>query len=210
MRNGFFGKKNAVSVLGALILAISLVLFSGQMGSVAQAWTTRSARLEKKQDKPLTRKQARSLAGKLSSDLLGRQFFRKAELPRKVAISLIPVKVSHKEITDKEFTNMVLNNLLGQYNISIVNQDPQLEQNDLNFRLVSYDNELLARHRGLMLGANYIVSGSVTETLETDEKGRVYRVYSGELLLKNISTNKVIVQETMTQNRKKVSKRRSR
>ena len=206
VKNDFFCK-GVGFVLAAWFLVMSPILFSGQMGSEAQAWTTRKARLEKKQDKPLTHKQAKSLASKLSSALLKRQFFRKAELPRKLAISLIPVKVSHKEVTDKEFTNMVLNNLLGQNNVSIVNQDPQMDRNDLNFRLVSYDDELLARHRGLMLGANYIVSGSVTETLETDEKGHVYRVYSGELLLKNISTNKVVVQETMTQNRKKVSKK---
>lgn len=209
VKNGFFCRGTGFILAG--FLTMSLILLSGQMGSEAKAWTTRKARLEKNQDKPLTHKQAKSLANKLSSDLLKRKFFSKTELPRKITIALIPVSVSHKEVTDKEFTNMILNNLLGQGNVSIVNQDSQMEDREaLNFGLISYDNEWLTRQRGLMLGANYIVSGAVTETLETDEKGHVYRVYSGELSLKNISTNKIIVQETATHNRKKVSKKRAR
>lgn len=200
-------RTNALKTVVCLVLAVMVLAFGL---SEAKAWTSRKSRLEKGHDKPLTHKQAKSIANKLSSNLLKRKFFRKAELARKVSIALIPVSVSHKEVTDKEFTNMVLNYLLGQDGISIVNQEPQMQQNNLNFKLVSYDNEWLARQRGLMLGAHYIVSGAVTETLETDDKGRVYRVYSGELSLKNISTNKVILQENMTHNRKKVSKKRSR
>lgn len=189
-------------------LGLGLVLLGGVCFKprLANAWIARHSVYNG--EKPLTHRQARRLAQKLVSTVLKRKLFIKEELSVKLELALIPVDIRYKEVTDHSFTDMILNAFLESPKAAVMNLDSVIGET-LNLKLLSYDEESVARKRGLMMGADYYVTGSLNEEILTDEKGRVYRVYRGTIQVRNIVTGNVVVEEHVDQNKKNVRKNKS-
>jgi hypothetical protein len=175
----------------------------------SQAWFSRGSKNKNAaQEKPFSKKHARSLAGKLVRGLLRQEFFHKDELSMRVELGLVTLDVRHKDMTDREFTDMVLNAASDFSEIIVVNQEPSLSVKRLDQKLISYDGEWVSRRRGVMLGADFIMTGTVRENVLTDEKGRSYTAYDGTLVMKNIRKGSVVAEHHEQQNKKKMKRKR--
>lgn len=126
----------------------------------------------------------------------------------RVELGLITLDVRHKDMTDREFTDMVLNAASDFAEIIIVNQEPSLSVKRLDQKLISYDGEWVSRKRGVMLGADFIMTGTVRENALSDEKGRAYTAYDGTLVMKEIRKGKVVAEHHEQQNKKKIKRKR--
>lgn len=173
----------------------------------ADAWFSNKSR-QHAEERPLTKRQAKSLARRLVQGLFRQTALEKDELAKRVELSLISLDVRHKEMTDREFTDMILNSAWDSAEIIIVNQEPSLSVEDMGQRLISYDDEWTSRKRGIMLGADYVITGSVREKASTDEKGRAYVTYDGQLILKDIRKGSVVAEYREEQNKRKLKRKR--
>lgn len=148
-------------------------------------------------DKPFAKKQGKSIARHLVKAIEKDSFFEKYRLPRKVVISLMSVKAKPSEVSDKDFTNMILNAFIdsASHETMILNYEGNYKIGNLDYELSFYSDEWLTRKRGLMLGANFIVTGSLVEEMRMNTNGKIKKEYIGKLYVKDISTNKIIVEK---------------
>ena len=144
----------------------------------------------------------RTIARKLAQKIMSQEFFRKQELPVQAALASIQVDVEG-QVTDKIFTDQILNAFLDYRGLMIVNQDPSLDLKTA-YKLVSYDHSWLTRKRGLLMGAVYYLSGSIQEVIEPDERGKIYKMYKTEIFLKDSQTDEPILKQTIYSYKKQV------
>lgn len=189
-------------------LAVSLVFVLTTVLAVlpAGAWFSRGHKTATGEE-IMTERQTKALARKLMQRILDKPFFQEDELSRRVQMASLVMNVSHREMTDRQFTDLVLNATQDRPEILIVNQDPSLSISKLDIKLYSYDDEWASRKRGVMLGADFLLSGGVAERVMTDEKGAAYKVYEGTLSVTDIRSGKVMVEERVQQSRKKVKRK---
>lgn len=190
------------------LLAVSLVVVLTTVSAVppATAWFSRGRKTAMGEE-IMTERQTKALARKLMQRILDKPFFQEDELSRRVQMASLVMNVSHREVTDRQFTDLVLNATQDRPEILIVNQDPSLSISKLDIKLYSYDDEWASRKRGVMLGADFLLSGGVAERVQTDEKGAAYKVYEGTLSVTDIRSGKVMVEEHVQQSRKKVKRK---
>lgn len=146
--------------------------------------------------KRITDAQLRSAARQLVNRFIGRSFIRKSELPEKCVLSKMAYSGDAPGHTIK-FTDMLLNRLLEQPHVIIVNQDLTTHLNlKMSFKLMSYDPPEIAKHKGMLMGASYIISGSLAEAI-VSPRGTPQRELTATLILSDIRTGEVMVREQL-------------
>ena len=143
--------------------------------------------------KPLTVKQAQAFVHRLILSLSQDPFFHADPLSRRVALSLLTVNIPNSQVTARDFTNMVLTEFLNSFHVSVVNQDPAINEAGLDYSLISYDDPWTTRKRGLFLGADYIVTGELATSPDTDSKGKPFLNVRVELQIHEVRSNAVVV-----------------
>jgi len=106
-----------------------------------------------------------------------------------------------------EFTDMILNRMMNHPYVMVVNQDLKIDLS-LDYQLIEYLNVINTRKQGVMLGADYYISGYIEEVIETNDAGKQKQNFVGEIQVRNIRNNKSILAVKYDHNEKK--KRRPR
>lgn len=156
--------------------------------------------------KVLGKTQHKKIVRKLVSNLVQDSFFKDADLCRKLVLADIKLEGNDLGIESEDFTNMILNGLLGYSQVMIMNQDLKVDLS-LKYKLMHYLPATETRKKGILLGANYYVMGHLKSTPVVHEDGKVDRSYSSALQVRNIRTNKLIVKAVYDYKKKKKSKK---
>lgn len=159
-------------------------------------WSRRPSTFKAGVDKPLSATQLRMMARMLVNKTVKRTFFRAEELPRKLTMAVFDYE-GRLPVDIRTVTNLVLDTFLEHPKSLVVNQDLQPNFKVSEFRLMSYDGETRARHRGMLLGANYLVTGKLSDVV-VDLKGRPSRQIQLALTISDIRTNETILTEEVT------------
>ena len=159
-----------------------------------------------RQDLEFSAQKTRMIANRIAGRLLSQEPFKSADLPVLVALQLLRQKIPGK-VSDRQFTDQVLNAVLfTDGKTFVVNQEPNVETSK-DFGLVSYDDSWLTRKRGQLMGANYYISGQLSERVTMNEKGKLVREYEAILELKDIETDELVSKSTIYTHRKTLSKK---
>lgn len=138
--------------------------------------------------------------------VLKNRFFVDEELPRKLAVSELQLRSDDLNTTTREFTDMVLNILLSHPLVIVMNQDLKMDLS-LDYQLTFYLPEYETRKKGLLLGANYVVTGSLFSKISENDMGKPRKSYTAVLEVKDIHTNSIMVSESYTVEKNKRKKK---
>lgn len=142
----------------------------------------------------ITDSQLRVFCNTLVSSLMKKSFFKSGELPDYTVMAKLEYE-GDKPGRAIKITDMLLNKILDYSRLIIVNQDLTTHLNvHMSFKLMSYDTQDVARHKGMLMGADYIISGKISESIVTP-KGAPQRELKLDVTLSNIRTGEVVAQE---------------
>lgn len=175
------------------LLFILILAFACIGGSVG-VWAKTSD--HSKSDLGLTSKQAHSMALALAHELTKNELFN-SEFPVKTVLGLFQIQSTPSLITSREFTETILNALLSNVRILVMNQDIALTDTQ-DFRLQSYENSPLLSLRGVMLGAQYDLQGTLESHTVQYKKQKFKNVYSLHYVMSDIRTHKVLIDKKLT------------
>lgn len=157
--------------------------------------------LFRKRDLAFSMGKAKIVANKIVHKFLKHKPFTEEELPILVALQLLEQKIPGK-VTDRQYTDQVLDAFLNfSSGAFIVNQDPTMGSRT-EFKLVSYDDAWMTRKRGQLMGASYYVSGSLRETAQMNENGKIIQEYEADLQLRDIETDEMVLKTVVTSHRR--------
>jgi hypothetical protein len=177
-------------VWGAVFLA---VLGTWPAAARDTHWNQQRASFKATVDKPITAAQLRMMTRMLVRQAVGRTFFTAEELPRKLTMAVFEYQ-GQLPVDIRTVTNMTLDAFLNHPKSLVVNQDVQPNAKVTDFRLMSYDGKTRARHRGMLMGANYLVTGRLTDVV-VDVRGRPTRQIELSLVISDIRTDETILTE---------------
>ncbi len=146
----------------------------------------------KSKSRMLSRTECAQIARHLAKELISDPFFQSAELPPRMVLVAIQLKGVDLGTTQKEFTDLVLNKLIDEPKVIIANQDFSTDI-AANYKLMFYLSEQETRQKGVLLGADYTISGSLESQSTFSDAGKERRVYVSHLVVKDIRTNKLVV-----------------
>lgn len=139
-------------------------------------------------------KRSWDIAQKIAKKFLSNKFFLQQELPVKATLGVIDLNVDEGP-TAKFVTDHTLNALLEYSGLFIVNQDPSLGFK-IDYSLISYESDSdVARKRGMLMGADYFILGSVKQVASANEKGKMFKHYEATLTLKDIRSSQTVAHE---------------
>jgi len=157
--------------------------------------------------KKLGKTQRKILVDRVVRKFVSQSFFTTAELPRKVTLSTLVVEGDDVALTGKQFTNMVLNNVLQDPSILVVNQDLKMDYS-LDYKLMNYYSAIQARKQGIVLGANYYISGSIKTNHKMKKSGSLERHYVAELEVRKIRSNELVASATYDYKKGQIRRKR--
>jgi len=196
-------KKTICFVAFAIFLFTSLNLISS---GEAAAYSSKSSKRTKKV-KELKKLHRKNISKRVIHRLLKEPFFKDIELPKKIVVARLLLEGVGLGTSAKDYTNLVVNELLNNFGVFILNQE--LTTNlSLNYSLAGYNNNLETRKEGIMLGANYYLSGYLKSYNTITNKGKVKRTYEAGLAIRNIRDNEVQASAKYNTSEKKRRKRR--
>lgn len=149
------------------------------------------------QIKYLSKSKQKRLATKLVSKFLKREFLQKAELPFKFVLAEWQLEGHDLNTTPQEFTDRVLNALIAHPKILVVNQDLKIDLS-LDYHLKDYLSEYQTRKKGIFLGADYIIVGTLRSYYTEATNNKPKKTYSASITIKAIRTDEVILREVYT------------
>ncbi|MCP5464864.1 MAG: hypothetical protein H7A33_07565 [Deltaproteobacteria bacterium] len=197
-------RKGQAFVMGFLgLLVISSLLFP----QTSFAWSTKSARSGSQKIKLLSKTKRKRIAANAAMRLFRSEFIKDAGLPRKIALAKIYVEGEDLNTSSEEFTDLYLNEIFDHPYILVVNQDVTTDLS-LAYKLIDYYPEYEARKQGVLLGANYYISGTFRSEPYTKESGKVEQRYVFDYTLRNIRNNKVIVHVNYVHGQKKTKRKK--
>lgn len=161
-----------------LIMALSFVLFS------TQAIAKRKPGLKKGQLKTLVKHAVK--------DLSASPFIKGIDLGDRFVLAKIAVDPK-AHLGERFVTNAVLNQLLGYSPYQILNQDLTTDLS-IQFSLTEYNDMRLAVPRGILLGANYIIHGSLSYKEQITDKGVMKFYFQLNLKISDIRSLKVLAE----------------
>lgn len=156
--------------------------------------------------KKLSRQQQKVMVSALVRKVLKNRFFADEELPRKLVVSELQLHGDDLNMTPREFSDMVLNILLSHPMVIVMNQDLKMDLS-LAYQLTFYLPEHETRKKGLLLGADYVVTGSMFSKISENEMGKPKKSYTAVLEVKDIHSNSVMVSGSHTVEKNKRKKR---
>ncbi|OVE82074.1 hypothetical protein BVY03_02140 [bacterium K02(2017)] len=175
--------------------------------NVVYAWKAkRSVGISSKNPKPLSRMQHKNLSRRVVNKLLKHKFF-KADLPRKIVISEMELEGNYLGVNQEEYTNHIVNRLLSHAKVMIMNQDLKSDLT-MDYQLMHYLAPRKARRKGILLGANYYISGKLKSHQIEKEEGKMVMYYTAFLELRNIRNNKKLNHVSFEYKKSKNKKRR--
>ena len=175
------------------LIFLSLVIFSVTfLSNDAYAAKSKKGWNSYQQIKPLNKSAKKKIVNKITSKFIKDRFFSEGELARKITLSRLEVSGADIGMSEKMFTDMVLNKLLLNPLVMIINVEVTLESK-LDFSLMHYTDNLETRKKGVLLSANYYIHGHLKSYTDNDSKGRSYRHYKAELFLREIRSNRLII-----------------
>lgn len=157
-------------------------------------------------DKKLSRRQQKMMVSALVGKVLRNPFFVNAELPQKLVVSEMQLQGDDLNTTPREFSDLVLNILLSHRMVMVMNQDLKMDLS-LDYQLTFYLSEYETRKKGLLLGANYVVTGNMFSKISENEMGKLKKTYTAALEVKDVHTNSVMVSESYTVEKNKRKKK---
>jgi len=199
-------KRGIFSFVAAIFLLFSLC--SLWPASQTHAWSEKKTSGYKK-EKSLKKYHRKSITSKAVSRMLKQDFFVKDELPRKIVLAKLQLDGVGLGTTEIDYTNLVLNELLNYQKVFILNQDMLLDLS-MNYKLMHYYPNLITRKKGIMLGANYYISGLLKSYPEVKKDGKIKRHYISSLVVRDIRTDEIMVSSRYDTKEKKKRKRRRR
>jgi hypothetical protein len=175
----------------------------------AYAWVSKSTvpTLAKVSEKKLSKRQRKHLALQIVKKVVNDEFFSEPDLAHKLALALFEIDGDDLDTNSEEFTNLILNTFLSQPRALIVNQDLKFDLS-MDFKLMWYKPELLARKKGILLGADYVVSGELKSRIEYNNEGVPKQLYTVDMHVKDIRSGKIIVTQTYTVSNRKGKRRK--
>lgn len=203
-------KASGQALRGFLGLLFAVVLTISFAPSSAQAWRSKSSASSNGiKIKKLSKSHRKRIAGQLIRRMLRHEFFKDLDLPHRIALSTLKTSGEAVNMTKREFTDLILNEILNFPGILIVNQDLRIDLS-LNYQLVEYLNVINTRKQGIMMGAEYYISGDIESKLHTSESGKQKQNFVASLELREIRSNKHILTVTYDQIKDKGKKKRRR
>lgn len=184
---------------------VCLLLIAGWVGPAA-AYGARDSAAGDKKIKTLKKYQRKSIADKVVRLLMETPFFAGRELPRKVVMVPIRVEGSRLRTTSEAFTNRVLDAILTYPRVFVLNQDFATD-GDRPYALSRYDDVIAVRKQGIMLGADYYISGVFKSEPVTRENGKIQTHFVASLSVRDIRSDKLKAQVTYDYSAKKRKKR---
>lgn len=177
--------------LGVILTGKGALAYSRETRWNHKAWAEQQHTATAKR---LTDAQLRVLAHQAVNRFMQRAFFKHRELPDLSVLSKFDY-VGEFPGHAMKLTDMVLNRFLDSSRMIIVNQDLTTDLSvKMSFKLMSYDPPSIARHKGMLMGANYIIAGTVNES-EVSPRGTPQRELRLELTLSDIRSGEVVVRE---------------
>lgn len=141
--------------------------------------------------------QRERLAQNLVGDLMRQPFFSELELPVRVALARLNIHSNTVPVTATQLTDDVLNQLLKQPHVVVVNQDFSTDIN-ADYRLLSYLTDDEVRRKGVLLGADFYLHGTLQSQEILNSRGKAQTVYHVELIARNIRTDAVMTKAEYT------------
>lgn len=176
---------------------------------VSWSWRSKSKdrhSFSSEHDKKLSHRQQKMMVFALVHKVLKNPFFANADLPQKLVVSEMRVQGDDLNTTPREFSDLVLNILLSHPMVMVMNQDLKMDLS-LDYQLTFYLSEYETRKKGLLLGANYVVTGNMFSKISENEMGKQKKTYTAALEVKDIHTNSVMVSESYTMEKNKRKKK---
>lgn len=138
--------------------------------------------------RPLSKYQVKNVVTSAVSKLFKAPLLKGAELPLKVTLANLQIGDSSLGVSSEQYTDYVLNEMLNNPRILIVNQDLKTDLS-LTYKLMHYLPDFETRQKGILLGADYYISGSLNSKMLTNAQGKEKKFLESTLVLSNIRSN---------------------
>lgn len=171
-----------------LVIAVVCLCVTGPVS----AWKSKKADTSVTDKTKVNNYQIKNVVAGVVRNLFKAAIFKGAELPIKVAMAQLNIDESMLGVDHEKYTNSVLNELLNHPRILIVNQDLKTDLS-LNYQLMHYLSDLETRKKGIMLGADYYISGSLKSKVINNMQGKELKMLETTLVLSNIRSNKTVI-----------------
>lgn len=157
--------------------------------------------------KVLSKSQRKSIARSLVKDMLNQEFIKNNELPYRYTLAKLNVVGDGIGGSSEQFTDLVLNEMLEQPKVLIVNQDLKIDLS-MDYKLKDYADSYNARKDGVLMGADYYITGQIESVPTQSESGKIKYNYLAQIVVHDIRTNKTIFETSYDHNQKHQSRRR--
>jgi hypothetical protein len=182
------------------VFFMMILVFCFLNPDVSWSWRVQSKKSQgftQGQTEKLSRQQRKVMVSALVRKVLKHHFFTDEELPHMLVVSELQIAGDDLNTTPKEFSDSVLNILLSHPLVMVMNQDLKMDLS-LDYQLTFYLSEYETRKKGLLLGADYVVTGRMFSKILETEKGKPKKSYTAVIEVKDIHTDSVMVSESCT------------
>lgn len=190
----------------AIVIFVSILV----MVSPSQAAFFRrklSGNTADEKQKVLSKSQRKGIAASLVKDMLNQQFIKDNELPYRYALAEINVIGDGIGVSNEQFTDLVLNQILEQPKVLIVNQDLKIDLS-MDYKLMDYADAYNVRKDGVLMGADYYITGRIESVPTQSDSGKIKYNYLASLVVHDIRTNKTIFETSYDHSQKHKTRRR--
>ncbi len=191
----------------AAVLFIGICVASFTPFDAALAWSSKSSSASNVVNRPLSRYQRHKIVNRTVSHFLHDPNFVKEEVAIKTVLARMQITDSTLSVTHNELTDDVLNALINSTKLMVLNLELKTDLS-LTFKLTHYLPDLETRKKGILLGSDYYISGSLGSKIVINNKGKEQKRLTTTLKLADIRTNRTIVDIQLEHELGKVKHRR--